>query len=156
MLSNSCNLQPAEMKVVMDLCKQMTTDTEVGKVLPECQPFSAESMLGKQSWDGRQEGKLPQTKLSSEKSAEKKHPASFNLHTKVCDSRIRGSYIVGGSVFGWNFITCAGSGPVYYGVTKESFRNAHKKSRTVDLSIKAEPLNYHRNCIFCNLVTLWL
>ncbi|KAI6707630.1 hypothetical protein NL676_010592 [Syzygium grande] len=33
-----------------------------------------------------------------------------------------GSYIVGGSAFGWNFITFPGHKPVYYGPTKESFR----------------------------------
>ncbi|KAK2650329.1 hypothetical protein Ddye_017818 [Dipteronia dyeriana] len=32
------------------------------------------------------------------------------------------SHIVGGSAFGWNFITYSGTEPVYYGVTKESFR----------------------------------
>ncbi|XP_030474361.2 uncharacterized protein LOC115691773 [Syzygium oleosum] len=34
----------------------------------------------------------------------------------------RGSYIVGGSAFGWNFITFPGHKPAYYGPTKESFR----------------------------------
>lgn len=35
-----------------------------------------------------------------------------------------GSYIVGGSAFGWNFITFTGNKPVYYGVTKELFCSA--------------------------------
>ncbi|KAK3194823.1 hypothetical protein Dsin_026133 [Dipteronia sinensis] len=34
------------------------------------------------------------------------------------------SHIVGGSAFGWNFITFSGPEPVYYGVTKESFRTS--------------------------------
>ena len=34
----------------------------------------------------------------------------------------KGSYVVGGSAFGWNFITFTGKDPVYYGVTKETFR----------------------------------
>ncbi|KAF3441338.1 hypothetical protein FNV43_RR15252 [Rhamnella rubrinervis] len=34
------------------------------------------------------------------------------------------SYIIGGSAFGWNFITYDGKEPVYYGVTKESFQAA--------------------------------
>ncbi|KAM7275363.1 hypothetical protein ACFE04_017229 [Oxalis oulophora] len=32
------------------------------------------------------------------------------------------SYIVGGSAFGWNFITYSGNNAVYYGRTKEAFR----------------------------------
>ncbi|KAF3441328.1 hypothetical protein FNV43_RR15242 [Rhamnella rubrinervis] len=36
----------------------------------------------------------------------------------------QGSYIIGGSAFGWNFITYDGKEPVYYGVTKESFQAA--------------------------------
>ncbi|KAF8027043.1 hypothetical protein BT93_E0076 [Corymbia citriodora subsp. variegata] len=34
----------------------------------------------------------------------------------------QGTYIVGGSAFGWNFITFPGHKPVYYGPMKESFR----------------------------------
>ncbi|KAK3428669.1 hypothetical protein EUGRSUZ_E00158 [Eucalyptus grandis] len=34
----------------------------------------------------------------------------------------RGTYIVGGSAFGWNFITFPGHKPEYYGPTKELFR----------------------------------
>ncbi|XP_030533588.1 uncharacterized protein LOC115743105 [Rhodamnia argentea] len=34
----------------------------------------------------------------------------------------RGPYIIGGSAFGWNFITFPSDKPVYYGPRKESFR----------------------------------
>ncbi|KAK0581120.1 hypothetical protein LWI29_010202 [Acer saccharum] len=34
------------------------------------------------------------------------------------------SHIVGGSAFGWNFITFSSTEPLYYGVTKESFRTS--------------------------------
>lgn len=37
----------------------------------------------------------------------------------------QGTHIVGGSAFGWNFITFPGGKPIYYGRTKESFRAAH-------------------------------
>ena len=43
--------------------------------------------------------------------------------------REEGSYIIGGSVSGWNFITFSGSKPVYYGVQKESFRSSQKARR---------------------------
>uniref|UniRef100_A0A1D1YXZ7 Uncharacterized protein n=1 Tax=Anthurium amnicola TaxID=1678845 RepID=A0A1D1YXZ7_9ARAE len=35
----------------------------------------------------------------------------------------QGTYIVGGSPMGWNFLVYRGSEPVYYGVTKEAFRS---------------------------------
>jgi len=33
-----------------------------------------------------------------------------------------GTYVVGGSAFGWNFITFSGKEPVYCGRSKEEFR----------------------------------
>ncbi|KAL6322634.1 hypothetical protein AAG906_015320 [Vitis piasezkii] len=42
------------------------------------------------------------------------------------DGWAQGTYVVGGSAFGWNFITFPGSKPAYYGVTKETFRAAAK------------------------------
>lgn len=44
------------------------------------------------------------------------------------DSQVQGTYIVGGSAFGWNFITYHGSTSVYYGRTKEAFRAINPKS----------------------------
>ncbi|MED6221989.1 hypothetical protein PIB30_118478 [Stylosanthes scabra] len=35
----------------------------------------------------------------------------------------QGTYVVGGSAFGWNFITFSGTEAVYYGMTKEQFRS---------------------------------
>ncbi|KAK9911877.1 hypothetical protein M0R45_035759 [Rubus argutus] len=47
------------------------------------------------------------------------------------DGEIKGAYVVGGSAFGWNFITFSGMEPVYYGMTKESFRAQAAKLTTV-------------------------
>ncbi|KAL8495267.1 hypothetical protein ACS0TY_019424 [Phlomoides rotata] len=44
------------------------------------------------------------------------------------DNLVKGTYIVGGSAFGWNFITFHGNAPVYYGITKEAFRATNPKS----------------------------
>ncbi|KAK7394778.1 hypothetical protein VNO78_15317 [Psophocarpus tetragonolobus] len=41
----------------------------------------------------------------------------------VEDAQTQGTYVVGGSAFGWNFITFSGKEPVYYGRTKEQFRS---------------------------------
>ncbi|XP_051120997.1 uncharacterized protein LOC127244497 [Andrographis paniculata] len=40
----------------------------------------------------------------------------------------QGTYVVGGSAFGWNFITFNGSDAVYYGQTREAFRIKNPKS----------------------------
>ncbi|XP_027348966.1 uncharacterized protein LOC113860684 [Abrus precatorius] len=39
------------------------------------------------------------------------------------DGQTQGTYVVGGSAFGWNFIIFSGKEPVYYGRTKEQFRS---------------------------------
>lgn len=70
-------------------------------------------------WDGGTQ--LP--KQPSHISAE-----TFTSQMKLDDGlKIRGSYVVGGSVYGWKFITWAGSRPNYYGVTKESHRYTLEK-----------------------------
>ncbi|KAL5565649.1 hypothetical protein UlMin_028813 [Ulmus minor] len=47
-------------------------------------------------------------------------PAPVKLRAE--GGEVAGTYIIGGSAFGWNFITYSSKEPVYYGVTKESFR----------------------------------
>ncbi|XP_038683191.1 uncharacterized protein LOC119983587 [Tripterygium wilfordii] len=46
----------------------------------------------------------------------------------------QGTYMVGGSAFGWNFITFAGGKPIYYGRTKESMRIA--QANVVGISVQ--------------------
>ncbi|CAA0830686.1 Unknown protein [Striga hermonthica] len=41
--------------------------------------------------------------------------------------KAQGTYIVGGSAFGWNFITFNSNRAAYYGRTKEDFRAANVK-----------------------------
>ncbi|XP_038874738.1 uncharacterized protein LOC120067276 [Benincasa hispida] len=60
---------------------------------------------------------------SSTKSYESNNPSSYATEKqRANDGQISGSYIVGGSAFGWNFIAFTGTEPVYYGITKEVFR----------------------------------
>ncbi|KAF2315610.1 hypothetical protein GH714_040124 [Hevea brasiliensis] len=116
-----------QMKLVMDSCKQMTMEIDpLEKFVLECQPSSGKSMPVKQSWDRQKDREVPELlrhNKPSEQPAEQKTHTNFNSQMKLDDRRTRKSYIVGGSVFGWNFITFGGSSPVYYGVTKESYRN---------------------------------
>lgn len=39
---------------------------------------------------------------------------------KQLDEAFQGTYVIGGSKLGWNFLVYPGSEPVYYGVTKAS------------------------------------
>ncbi|XP_057723577.1 uncharacterized protein LOC130939492 [Arachis stenosperma] len=41
----------------------------------------------------------------------------------------QGTYVVGGSAFGWNFITFSGEEAVYYGRTKEQFRSTQVRTQ---------------------------
>ncbi|XP_020540638.1 uncharacterized protein LOC105648463 isoform X2 [Jatropha curcas] len=124
-----------QMNLVMDLYKRMITmeaDT-VKKIGLEHQPLSGQNVPGKQSWNRHQDEKVPelhQFRQPSDRSAKKKPPKYLKSKIKRDDVHDRNSYIVGGSVFGWNFVTFGGSKPVYYGVTKESFRKTLKSKRS--------------------------
>ncbi|XP_031275376.1 uncharacterized protein LOC116133831 [Pistacia vera] len=100
-----------QMKLMVHLHRQMIAETDQIK-----------HREGKQS-------ELLKPKNSQEQSSVKKPQTSALSSEKKNDDigQIRESYIVGGSVFGWNFITFSGGQPVYYGVTRESFRSRHKK-----------------------------
>ncbi|KAK8686605.1 hypothetical protein V6N13_125628 [Hibiscus sabdariffa] len=88
-----------DLKLILDLYKQMIVDTE------------------------------PQTEDCVKKSTDIKDPmCSLSSERKINDGILRGSYIVGGSVLGSNFITYGGGETVYYGMTKEMYRSRQMKS----------------------------
>ncbi|WVZ07793.1 hypothetical protein V8G54_021139 [Vigna mungo] len=66
-------------------------------------------------------------KLQLRPSGIKLTPPSVSGSQKLFRDGLPETYIVGGSVFGWNFITFMGKQPVYYGKTKEEHRAARKK-----------------------------
>uniref|UniRef100_A0A2N9HG73 Uncharacterized protein n=1 Tax=Fagus sylvatica TaxID=28930 RepID=A0A2N9HG73_FAGSY len=85
-----------EMKLLMDLCKQM--NVEMGnprKLVPECQGLSSGNMPGK----GNQEGKQPmllQAQHFMNNSAENKPPTiPFSSEKQASNGQLRGSYILG-------------------------------------------------------------
>ncbi|KAF3432980.1 hypothetical protein FNV43_RR24082 [Rhamnella rubrinervis] len=104
-----------KIKLMKGLYKKTTTETKKqSKVVSENQHSSHKH---------RPERKRKQEELTL--SSDKK---------RMCiDAGIQGSYIVGGSVLGLNFITFRGSNPVYYGLTKESYRSSHKNERQYPL-----------------------
>ncbi|RVW30623.1 hypothetical protein CK203_097633 [Vitis vinifera] len=128
------NFQFAELKVLMDLYKQMTAETvSIGKCknVPEAQPTLSENKDGQKPHERHQDVKQAEQSVPDCAFAKPSEDMPFptaNLSEKQRpeDGWAQGTYVVGGSAFGWNFITFPGSKPAYYGVTKETFRAAAK------------------------------
>ncbi|KMT20496.1 hypothetical protein BVRB_1g004820 [Beta vulgaris subsp. vulgaris] len=102
-----------KMKLMVDLCRQQTTEN-----VPLAKSYSRAGTadLASERQGGNQ-------KPADQPPQEKRFPVG-NSHEKPMhgSNRIPGTYIVGGSAFGWNFITFHGTKPEYYGRTKETFR----------------------------------
>ncbi|XP_043698202.1 uncharacterized protein LOC122648942 isoform X2 [Telopea speciosissima] len=123
-----------KMKTMMDLYKQMTMERIS---MAKCKnTLDGQTLLSetrdKQKPVEKRQVEKPVEKRQVEKRAEQhkadkilekssggKHPPGGNSH-KSEDARVPGTYVVGGSPCGWNFVMYPGSKPVYYGVTKES------------------------------------
>lgn len=121
------------MKIVMDLYKQMQIEgTRKGNFeVSACQALSGEREPKKEKLDGEsRQGKTPQDEQVSLQSVEKKISLpSISSEEKIEDGKPQETYIVGGSVSGWNFITYGNRRPpVYYGVTKDLWLFSPSKS----------------------------
>eukprot|EP00261_Vitis_vinifera_P028502 XP_010662741.1 PREDICTED: uncharacterized protein LOC104882199 isoform X2 [Vitis vinifera] len=121
-----------QMKLMMDLYKKMTMEAPpMGnfKNVSEHQPLSGASVQGKETRvgrRGRKPSKQPKLHLPEQvPTFEKPLQPQFSY----IDSQPKGSYIVGGSSLGRNFITFRGSKPVYYGVTKEMHRHSLRQKK---------------------------
>lgn len=118
----------------MDLYKQMTAETvSMGKCknVPEAQPTLSENKDGQKPHERHQDVKQAEQSVPDRAFAKPSEDMPFptaNLSEKQRpeDGWAQGTYVVGGSAFGWNFITFPGSKPAYYGVTKETFRAGAK------------------------------
>ncbi|CAO2835642.1 unnamed protein product [Amaranthus hypochondriacus] len=87
-----------KMKIMVDLCREQQKAEKV--------PVSSGA-----SW------------VQKPADQERRFPVGSNLEKPTQGiNKISGTYIVGGSAFGWNFITFHGTKPEYYGRTKEAFR----------------------------------
>lgn len=96
----------AEVKLLMELYKQMT---------PEA--------LSAPRFNNEPEGQL-----SSGAPSKHELPSGVSGQNQQAeDGQNKETYVVGGSAFGWNFITFSSMEPVYYGMTKESFRTQAAK-----------------------------
>ncbi|CAB4271421.1 unnamed protein product [Prunus armeniaca] len=121
-----------QMKLLRDLYKQMAKDAgdTHRKFVSETQHSTHDSDPAKENQDGKQQKHL-QPRCSVEKPVQARtRSIPLSSDKKPVASQLQGSYIVGGSAFGWNFITFAGSKPIYYGVTKEEYRSRNNTSGT--------------------------
>ncbi|KAM5555303.1 hypothetical protein ABKV19_023286 [Rosa sericea] len=98
-----------QVKLLMELYKQMTAQALSA---PRCD-------------------NVPEGQLSSAAPSEHNLPSGISGQKQQAeDEQNKGTYVVGGSAFGWNFITFSTTEPVYYGMTKESFRAQAAKLTT--------------------------
>ncbi|XP_021827134.1 uncharacterized protein LOC110767787 isoform X2 [Prunus avium] len=121
-----------QIKLLMDLYKQMAKDAgdTHRKFVSETQHSTHDSDPAKENQDGKQQKHL-QPRCSVEKPVRARtRSIPLSSDKKPVASQLQGSYIVGGSAFGWNFITFSGSKPIYYGVTKEEFGSRNNTSGT--------------------------
>ncbi|BFG23340.1 hypothetical protein CerSpe_096140 [Prunus speciosa] len=121
-----------QMKLLMDLYKQMAKDAgdTHRKFVSETQHSTHDSDPAKENQDGKQQKHL-QPRCSVEKPVRARtRSIPLSSDKKPVASQLQGSYIVGGSAFGWNFITFSGTKPIYYGVTKEEYRSRNNTSGT--------------------------
>ncbi|KAF5464247.1 hypothetical protein F2P56_014339 [Juglans regia] len=121
-----------QMKLLMELYKVITTETvSVSKnIQQEGDTLSGENRDGQKLREQPQDLKptmeQPQQDRVFSKPSEKKILSGIASEKQqgAEDGQSHGKYVVGGSAFGWNFVTFPGNEPVYYGVTKDSFRTS--------------------------------
>ncbi|KAE8693802.1 BR-signaling kinase 3 [Hibiscus syriacus] len=111
-------------KHLAELYKQTIASTEKSNNSPGGQTLQGETGMKQKPQEERVIKPAPA--VSSKNKTFQSSSIAGKLQSE--DGEAPGTYIVGGSAFGWNFITFTGNKPVYYGVTKESFRSAQASS----------------------------
>ncbi|KAG2404337.1 uncharacterized protein HKW66_Vig0112590 [Vigna angularis] len=81
-----------------------------------------ESMKDDQSKAGQNIDQKTPKEQQSRPSEIKLTPPVPGFQQQPVEDGLPGTYVVGGSAFGWNFITFSGKDPVYCGRSKEEFR----------------------------------
>ncbi|MBA0796361.1 hypothetical protein Gohar_007135 [Gossypium harknessii] len=120
--SKAANEIKENMKLLVELYKQVMAETVP---IEKCnnaavnQPVPSESGMKQ---NPEEQPQLVKPAISSENNAFRSSSVLDKQQSE--NGEAPGSYIVGGSAFGWNFITFTGNKSVYYGVTKELFRSA--------------------------------
>ncbi|XP_047155288.1 uncharacterized protein LOC124826498, partial [Vigna umbellata] len=81
-----------------------------------------DSMKDDQSKAGQNIDQKTPKEQQSRPSEIKLTPPVPGFQQQPVEDGLPGTYVVGGSAFGWNFITFSGKDPVYCGRSKEEFR----------------------------------
>ncbi|KAL8091749.1 uncharacterized protein LOC141692253 [Apium graveolens] len=104
-----------KLKVMMDLYEEMIADTNTSE---KCENVRQTPPLSDENHDGAKPDR------GSMKPPEDKSVFTGNIfeNQQTEAVKLQGTYVVGGSAFGWNFITFPSTKVVYYGRTKEAFR----------------------------------
>ena len=69
------------------------------------------------------EENIPEAKESAQQLEEGSHIPEAKESTQQLDEGSQGTYVIGGSPVGWNFLVYPGSNTIYYGITKASFHS---------------------------------
>ncbi|KAL6557196.1 hypothetical protein OROMI_017546 [Orobanche minor] len=112
----ACDIREG-MKLLIDLYKDMITESVKLETRNHPPDYSSRSIPnGPRPLEHRQDVK------PTANSPQNGGPVELSGHLA------KGTYIIGGSAFGWNFITFNSNKAVYYGRTREDFRVANAKS----------------------------
>ncbi|CAH9063492.1 unnamed protein product [Cuscuta epithymum] len=123
-----------ELNVLMDLCKEMaaqraTAPTQSKNGAEGLKPSSVTNQNMKSAEKPPAPSERPASLMKPCDDKGVTSSGSLSLKPRTVDAIANGTYIVGGSAFGWNFIVYPGDAMVYYGRTKESFRSSNPKSQ---------------------------
>lgn len=118
-----------QLNLLMDLYKEVMEETinpEAAKDVPGGQNSSVDIKDGEKPSEQQKDMKPP-----PESGALAKPEGNLSEKQQAEDDMVQGTgtYVVGGSAFGWNFITYNSGKAIYYGRSKESFRAAYVKSQ---------------------------
>ncbi|KAM0849131.1 hypothetical protein ACQ4PT_053915 [Festuca glaucescens] len=114
-----------EIKTVMELSKKMRLDLSASSepVKPLEKPLAGAVKDGPtEPIPSVERNQVPQTASAAEKITEEIQRSEMANHPKHLGKSVQGSYVVGGSPIGWNFLVWPGGKIIYYGLTKEAFR----------------------------------
>ncbi|GAB2252052.1 hypothetical protein Droror1_Dr00004899 [Drosera rotundifolia] len=120
-----------KMKPMLDLCREMAAETTAAATFSNAQENKHElKPTTGHPQDMKPTEHLQADRKSTKSAADRRFPTGNNSEKLLAKDEAdkEKSYIVGGSAFGWNFVTFNGTKVVYYGRTKESFRAAKAKS----------------------------
>ncbi|XP_050203713.1 uncharacterized protein LOC126653814 [Mercurialis annua] len=112
------------LKLLMELYKQLNAEAVITKK-PKIESLGGHHLSNENGAAQKSQKHLHDVKLSDQPQSD--HVFAKPPEKEAIDAEVQSCYI-GGSAFGWNFITFAGGKPIYYGRTKEEFQAAQVAS----------------------------